>query len=381
MRCPITLEELAIPPLSTLVLGSLPRPDFQVASLLAFKQKQIGELEYQATANDAVIICIDGQLRWGADVICDGEQRREDYATFFLRKLNNLRFAEGNIFIDGPLSRRMSLTGNEFRFTRSYTVKPIKIALPGPYLLSRLLFAATTRGSQGESTQFAPSYYADRASLAFALVQLLVEEIAELLESGTAMVQINETLASDGPSPLSGHPGAKFTEAAQAEVNLQVALLQALTANFPAERLAINFEPVFPWDILAEAPPALGFPIMLYTISGTIILQILRGSNFGTVFLDFTGPAASWMPILPEIPKAMRIGAGLVDARSDALEGEYEVEQRLRFIAHHVGIERLLVTTGTGFAPFALGPQISLAAAERKISLLSQCANKLNLQV
>lgn len=369
------LEEPAIPPLSTLALGSMPRPDFQIASLLALKQKQIGELEFQATANDAVITCIDGQTRWGADVICDGEQRREDYATFFLRKLHNVKFEGGSLVIDGPLSRRLSLTSNELRFTRSYTNKPIKIALPGPYLLSKLLFFAVTGRTQ--ATSFAPSYYQDRTSLAFAIVQLLVDEIAELIASGCDLVQIDECLASDGPTPLSGHPGAKFSEAAQAEVNLQVSLLQALSANFPAEQLAINFEPVSPWDILADNPPALGFPTMLYTISGTIILQILRGTNFGTVFLDFTGPAASWMPILPEIPKNMRIAAGLVDARNEVLEGEYEVEQRLRFIAHHVGVPRLMMTTGTGFAPFALGPQISLPSAEKKISLLSQSASKL----
>lgn len=38
----------------------------------------------------------------------------------------------------GPLGRSRPLAGHELAFVRALTDKPVKVALPGPYLLTRL---------------------------------------------------------------------------------------------------------------------------------------------------------------------------------------------------------------------------------------------------
>ena len=43
----------------------------------------------------------------------------------------------------GKLSRKESLTLNEFRFVKSLSDKPVKITLPGPYLLTRAMWVSS----------------------------------------------------------------------------------------------------------------------------------------------------------------------------------------------------------------------------------------------
>ena len=47
------------------------------------------KMDFQATADDAARLSIDAQLRSGVDVVTDGEQRRDSYASFVGGLLDN----------------------------------------------------------------------------------------------------------------------------------------------------------------------------------------------------------------------------------------------------------------------------------------------------
>jgi len=50
---------------------------------------RLGEEEFQSTADDAVRLAVEAQLRSAVDVITDGEQRRDNYASFVGGLLEN----------------------------------------------------------------------------------------------------------------------------------------------------------------------------------------------------------------------------------------------------------------------------------------------------
>src|SRR5262249_51885893 len=87
----------------------------------------------------------------------------------------------------GTLSAREPLTLDEFQFLRGVTDRPIKITLPGPYLLTRAMFVA-------EVTRAA---YPTKEALAEDVVRLLGDEVEALARAGAAFIQLDEPVLSE----------------------------------------------------------------------------------------------------------------------------------------------------------------------------------------
>src|SRR5262245_53750703 len=78
-----------IPPLTVFGIGSWPRPRWMVAAIHDRLEGRLSEEEFQATGDDAVRLAVDAQVRAGAGLITDGEQRRDSYANFIGGRLDN----------------------------------------------------------------------------------------------------------------------------------------------------------------------------------------------------------------------------------------------------------------------------------------------------
>ena len=79
----------AIPPLAVMGIGSWPRPRWMLQAMHEHIEGRLGDAEFEATADDAVRLAVDAQLRAGVDVVTDGEQRRDNYASFVGGRLDN----------------------------------------------------------------------------------------------------------------------------------------------------------------------------------------------------------------------------------------------------------------------------------------------------
>ena len=169
----------------------------------------------QATADDAVRLAVEAQLRAGVDVVTDGEQRRDNYASFVGGLLDNCvlvpltdllplvddpeHFESEMKSLDvpadkvrhpavfGPLGRSRPLAVHELEFARGLTQKPVKVALPGPYLLTRTMWMEC----------LAPHAYESREKLSDDIVRVLREELHYLLAAGAALVQFDEPVLSE----------------------------------------------------------------------------------------------------------------------------------------------------------------------------------------
>ena len=206
-----------IAPLSVMGIGSWPRPDWLLRALHDRLEGRLPESEFSALADRAVARVVEAQLEAGVDVVTDGEQRRDSYASFVGARLENCQlipivdllpyvehpdeFARELRALDVPadsvrhpavlgrLARDPArpLAAHELFSVQRLTDHPVKIALPGPYLLTRTMWLECV----------SDRVYDTREALADDLVRVLREEIEELLAAGAALVQLDEPVLTE----------------------------------------------------------------------------------------------------------------------------------------------------------------------------------------
>ena len=196
-------------------VGSWPRSRDLLAALRDVRRGNLGREGFDEVADREVRACVDAQLEAGVDVVVDGEQRRDNFYSFVTDKLDGTRLMSLAEMLDtvedkagfedmldtldvpasairnptcvGRLARREPLAVDELRFVQQLTDKPIKVSLPGPYLLTRSMWVtAHSRGA-----------YGDKVELGRDVVRILREELMELAEAGCAFVQFDEPVLTE----------------------------------------------------------------------------------------------------------------------------------------------------------------------------------------
>jgi methionine synthase II (cobalamin-independent) len=113
----------------------------------------------------------------------------EDKAEFeeMLRTMDMPASAVKNPTCIGKLSRREPLALDDLHFLRSLTSKPVKITLPGPYLLTRSMWVgALTRRPTATINEMADD-----------IVRILREELLDLRDAGCDFVQFDEPVLTE----------------------------------------------------------------------------------------------------------------------------------------------------------------------------------------
>ena len=175
----------------------------------------VNRKEFTAVAEQEICRTVALQEKAGLDILVDGEHRRESFYAFItdkvagtqlmslaemldhvedkaafeemLRTMDMPASAVKNPTCIGKLSRKESLAGEDLKFLRKLTNKPVKITLPGPYLLTRSMWVgALTRKA-----------YRNHKKMADDIVKLLREELIELRDAGCDFVQFDEPVLTE----------------------------------------------------------------------------------------------------------------------------------------------------------------------------------------
>ena len=376
----------AVRPLSVMGIGSWPRPRWMLQAVHEHMEGRLDEAAFQSTADDAVRLAIGAQLRAGADVVSDGEQRRDSYSSFvasrldncqlipltdllplvddpeeFERELRALDVPAGDVrhpAVFGPLGRSRGIAVHEVEFARTLTDRPVKVALPGPYLLTRTMWMEC----------ISDRAYANREDLSRDIVRVLREEIACLLAAGTALVQLDEPVLSEvvfsGPSNQRSFMCGALSAKSDSPVELAFArdLVNAVTEGFPRERIALH---MCRGNWTADETKAL---------SGDYrpLVDTLGQMHVGTLLLELCTPRAGEMEILTTLPDDMRIGVGACNQKHAHVESVDSIVTHVEHAIQLFGAERVLLTPDCGFATFADNPLNSEATAEAKLAALAQ---------
>lgn len=393
-RLPLPAPAPNIAPFSVMGIGSWPRPRWMLGAMHEHMEGRLSEADFQATADDAVRLVVEAQLRAGVDVITDGEQRRDSYSSFvagildncqlipltdllplvddpeeFERELRALDVPAGEIrhpAVFGPLGRSRPLALAELEFVRKLTPKPVKIALPGPYLLTRTMWMEC----------ISDRAYATREDLAADVVRVLREELASLLAAGAALVQFDEPVLTEvvftGATTQRSFMCGALSEKGDPQVELAFArdLLNAVLAGFPMDRTAVH---ICRGNWTTDETACL---------SGNYepLMETLRAINAGTYFLELCTPRAGELAVLRTLPDDRRIGIGVVNQKLDRVESVEEIVAKLQQAVAIFGPQRILINPDCGFATFADNPVTSAAVAEAKLANMVLAARQLRAQ-
>ena len=378
----------AVRPLSVMGIGSWPRPRWMLQAIHEHLEGRLGEAEFEATADDAVRLAVDAQLRAGADVVSDGEQRRDNYASFVGGRLDNCqlipltdllplvddpeKFEREMRSLDvpasevrhpalfGPLGRSRPLAGHEHESVRGLTDKPVKIALPGPYLLTRLMWLECV----------SDRFYRSREHLAEDVVRVLREELHFLLAAGVALVQLDEPVLAEvvftGAKNTRSFMCGALSEKGDTGRELEFArgLVNRVVAGLPRSRLGLHVCRGN-WTRNEEAALAGDY---------RPLVSLLSSLDVGTLFLEICTPRAGELDVLADLPPDVRVGVGVVNQKHDRVEPAETIADRGRRAVKLFGPDRVLLTPDCGFATFADNPVASASVAEAQLRAIVQAA-------
>lgn len=196
-------------------VGSWPRSRELLRALRDKQKGRLSRAEFERVADEEVRRCVRLQVEAGVDIVVDGEQRRDNFYSFITDKLDGTRlmslaemldtvedkasFEEMLTTLDvpasavknptcvGKISRREPLGVEDLRFVQTLTDKPVKITLPGPYLLTRAMWVG----------DFSGQAYGDKTEMADDVVKVLREELLDLKAAGCAFVQFDEPVLTE----------------------------------------------------------------------------------------------------------------------------------------------------------------------------------------
>lgn len=199
----------------TTQVGSWPRSRKMLKALRGYQQGGVDKRAYLAVAEEEIRRTVELQERAGLDILVDGEHRRESFYAFITDKVAGTRLMSLADMLDyvedkaafeemlrtmdmpasaiknptcvGKLSRKEPLALEDLKLLQSLTDKPVKITLPGPYLLTRSMWVtALTRKA-----------YWNHQRMANDIVAILREELIELRDNGCQFVQFDEPVLTE----------------------------------------------------------------------------------------------------------------------------------------------------------------------------------------
>ncbi len=361
--------------------------------LRAQGRKQRGKIsaaEFERVADEAVLETLRLQEEAGVDLVTDGEQRRDNFYSFVAEKLDGVRlmslaemldivedkdgferilqtldvpaFSIRNPTCVGKIERRSPLALDEYLFLRQHTDRPIKVPLPGPYLLTRAMWVR-------EATRAA---YPTKEDLAEDVVRILRQEVSELHEAGADFVQFDEPV---------------LTELVFTQGQTRTFMCAALAArNDPAEELE------FAVDLINRVVTGLdGLRVGLHVCRGNWSQKeqiLLKGSyhplapylarlNVQQLVLEFATPRAGELAALfgvREIVDEKELGLGVVNPRTPETEPVRAIVERVKEALQYLPPERIFLNPDCGFGTFSSRPMNSVEVAIRKLEALAQAA-------
>ena len=370
-----------VPVLSVMGIGSWPRPGWMLRTMHDHLEGRLDDEEFRAAADDAVRLAIDAQVRAGVDVVTDGEQRRDSYASFvgglldncqliplsdltamvddpvkFESELRALDVPAGEVrhpVVYGKLGRSRPLAIHEVEFARTCSDRPVKAALPGPYLLTRTMWLDCLSDRP----------YETREELAEDVVRVLREEAHFLLASGAALVQLDEPVLTEvvlgGPAAGRSFMCGALSERLEPEPELDfaVGLLNEVIRGLPRERLGLH---VCRGNWTRDESAVLSGGYLP-------LVEVLKCVDVGALFLEMATPRAGDAAVLRGLPDDRRIGVGVVNPKTSSVEPVEVVRERISRAIDLFGRERVLLTPDCGFATFADNPVASAQVAEAKL--------------
>lgn len=194
-RKEVQLQALNLPVLPTTTIGSFPQTGDIREVRAKWRRQEIDEKEYQRLIQAEIKDTIERQEEIDLDVLVHGEAERNDMVEYFGELLEGVAFTQfawvqsyGSRcvkppIIFGDISRKKPMTIKWIKYAQSLTEKPVKAMLTGPVTILTWSFVRDDIPREKVATQIALA---------------ISDEVEDLIESGTQIIQIDEPAIREG---------------------------------------------------------------------------------------------------------------------------------------------------------------------------------------
>ena len=372
------------------VVGSWPRPPWLIDALRKRQDGQISFEQFNAVADDAVLSAIKYQEDAGLDIISDGEQRRDNFYSFVVEKLDGIKlmtvaqlldhmkdrasfeetlraldvpaFAMRSPVATGEVRKRTDIAGDELAFMKAHTKREIKIPLPGPYMLTR------SSWFPGLSDKIYPSI----EDLGNVVSTILREELISLKEAGADFVQFDEPVLSQ---VVHGAEGSEtFMCAALAsrkdpteELEYAKELVNRTTKGVSGIKTGIH---------VCRGNWSRKEDVLLKGNYGPL-LPYLMEMKIDQLVLEYATPRAGELKVFKEYGNDKELGLGVVNPRSSEVEAPDLIVQRVREATKYFEPNKIYLNPDCGFGTFAERPVNDAETAAAKLKSITSAAKTL----
>jgi 5-methyltetrahydropteroyltriglutamate--homocysteine methyltransferase len=342
---------VSLPPLPTMIVGSLPQPDWLIdrerlghqfpPRVRAKELWRVPSQFLQEAQDDATLAAVRAQEEAGLDVVTDGEIRRESYSNHFATALDGLDVDHPGTVrnrsgidipvprVTGEIRRRAPVQVKDVRFLRAHTDRAVKITVPGPFTMAQ---------------QAQNDHYSDDRALAMAYAEVVREEIADLFAAGADIVQVDEPWLQARPE-VARRYGAEALSRAVADaagpVHVHLCFGYAAMVSDRPEGYSFLSE-------LADTP------------ADTISVETAQSR------LD----PATLRPL-----RGKGIALGVLDLSTPDVESPETVADRVRRALDHVDVDRLMLSSDCGLK------YLPRASAAGKMRALAEAAALLRAEL
>ena len=369
------------------VVGSWPRSTELVRAL---RKKESGEItlaEFNAVADGDVLAAIKAQEDAGIDIISDGEQRRDNFYSFAVDKLSGMQlmkvsellnyskdrarmeevlraldvpaFAIKSPIVVDKIGKRQGLAVDELAFMKEHTNLPVKVPLPGPYML--------TRSSWFEG--LSDKVYPTPEDLARDVIAILREEIITLRDQGAAFIQLDEPILSQvvfGEESTETFMCAALPNRRDPteELEMAVRLMNETTEGITGIKTGVH---------ICRGNWSRREDVLLSGNYGPMLPYLMQ-MNIDQLVLECATPRAGEMEVFKEYANEKEIGLGVVNPRTDEIEPPEQIVARVKELLRHFDPDKIYLNPDCGFGTFAERNVNTSDIAAKKLKAMSEAA-------
>jgi methionine synthase II (cobalamin-independent) len=351
------------------VIGSMLRPPDLLKARDDYGAGRISAQEFKRIEDRAVDTCIAVQERADVDVIADGEQRRNVFASQLVQASEGFDVVPGNrvdwftldgrliddpvtVGVVGKIKRLRHLSAEEFAYLRAKTARPTKITIPSPTMFAYYWVPGISEAAYPSTD----AYLAD-------VTDILRDEVAELARLGADYVQID---APEFGMLLDPHQRQWFARKGfdpDRMIEQGAEMINAVVAGRP--------------DVTFGLHVCRGNDASRYMAKGgygAIARRLFARVHVQRLLLEYDDERSGDFEPLRDVPEGVDVVLGLITTKWPRAETVDELRARIAEAARYLPLDRLAISPQCGFASVARGNAVSPEVQEDKLRLVSTVA-------
>lgn len=383
---------------NTALIGSMPRGKEILMARRKLSAGLIDNASYEKLIDEKTKEVVRLQEDLDVDIITSGEIDRDNYVSFISEKLggvSQMSMAEMLDYVDdkrefenilntldvpassiknaictGKLEYKGDIVASELQKLKSFTNRPVKITMPGPYLVTRSMWLANVSSN----------YYDSKEDLGEDVIEIFKKEIIKLQEIGVDFIQFDEPVLTEIVF-TEGRPRtfmcASLSQRKDPTEELEFAthLIKSVMEGIDKDKSIASMH-------VCRGNWSKDESILL-TGAYTPLIDLFANINADLLSLEFSTPRAGEIKSLladERLRNKIILGLGVLNPRFDEKEDVDVIYNRAKEALAFIDKENLWLNPDCGFATFSNRPVNEYENIRAKVGAMIKARDRLRAE-